>query len=110
MTEIEDLANQARTVVRAKNAEMTAYRLQDTDTVDCDDVSPEGEFPEYGDFLDVNAVNSDGQDLGPRWLECPGGLARALVDQDLVEAGAEIRIASVDKDETGAWTFEVEDL
>jgi hypothetical protein len=108
MTDIEDLASTARDVIRAGNAENVPYRLEDIETTDADDISPEGEFPKFGDFLDVVALDGDGVDLGPRWLECPGGLARALVDEDLVEAGAEFQIVHESKDDSGAWTFDVE--
>jgi len=109
MTDLEDLASSAREVVRAKNAENVAYRLQDTESTDADEISAEGEFPQFGDFLDVVAVDSNGAPLGPRWLECPGGLARELVEAELVEAGAEFQVVDSSKDETGAWSFDIED-
>jgi len=109
MTDIEDLASTARDVIRAEDAENVPYRLEDTETTDADDISPEGEFPQFGDFLDVTALDGDGVGLGPRWLECPGGLARMLVDAELVEAGAEFQILDASKDDSGAWTFEIEE-
>ena len=108
MTGIEDLASTARPVIRVENAENTPYRLQDTDTTDADDISPEGEFPQFGDFLTVVALDSNAAALGPRWLECPGGLARALVDRDLVSEGAQFEVVDASKDESGAWTFDIE--
>jgi len=108
MTGIEDLASTARPVIRVENAENTPYRLQDTDTTDADDISPEGDFPQFGDFLDVTALDGNATDLGPRWLECPGGLARALVDKDLVAPDAQFQVVDVSKDDSGAWTFDIE--
>jgi hypothetical protein len=108
MTGIEDLASTARPVIRVENAENTPYRLLDTDTTDADDISPEGEFPQFGDFLDVLALDGNAAALGPRWLECPGGLARALVDGDLVSDDAQFQVVDASKDESGAWTFDIE--
>lgn len=109
MTDIEDLASTARDVIRAGEAADVPYRLETTDTTDADDISPEDEFPRFGSFLDVTALDGDGVDLGPRWIECPGGLARELVDKDLVDAGAEFQIVHESKDDSGAWTFEIEE-
>lgn len=110
MTGIEDLASTARAVIRAEDAANTPYRLEDTETTDADDISPEGQFPQFGEFLDVVALDGNAADLGPRWLECPGGLARELVDGDLVEAGAQFQVVEATKDDSGAWTFDVEEF
>jgi len=109
MTDIEDLASTARDVIRAGDGENVPYRLEDTTTTGADDISAEGEFPKFGEFLDVTALDGDGVGLGPRWLECPGGLARSLVDHDLVAAGAEFQIVDSTKDDTGAWTYQIEE-
>lgn len=65
------------------------YRLRDgvssveeVELQSADEVTPEGEFPEYGDFLPVVRVKSgDGEhlDRDEEFVECPSVLARSLV-------------------------------
>lgn len=110
MTDLEELATSNRDVIRPEDAENVPYRLEDTDSTEADEISAEGEFPQFGEFLDVTALNGGAGDLGPRWLECPGGLARELVEAGLAEDGAEFQILGTEKDDTGAWTFDLEEF
>ena len=81
------------------------YRLEDEDLVSADEIGNE-EFPQYGDFADVVAVDAHGETLGDRWLECPSGLAESLVDAN-VKSGDVFWIEAVTEHEDGAWSYEV---
>lgn len=107
MTDLKQLAETDDTeVVLAKEAH-GLYRIEGTETAEADDVSPEGEFPKFGRYLAVTAIDRDGAEKGPRLLEVPRGLAVALVEAGLDETGAEIWVRNVAKDVEGAWVFDV---
>lgn len=95
--------------IRLARDSMGLYKLESDQLVEADDLSPEGEFPEYGDFLE--AVTTTGG-ANPSWntpvfVECPGNLAKQLVDMGLVEEGAAFRINSVRKNASGSWEYSV---
>lgn len=106
MTDLESKADTGRDIVRASEVTATLYRLETTDLKPADAVGDD-DFPQYGDFADVTAVDGNGDDLGKRWIEVPGGLARAMVDAG-IEAGDEFQVTKATKAQDGAWTFEVE--
>jgi hypothetical protein len=106
--DIGDLANEARDVVRPNGVEGQRYRLQSLETTAADEIGDPDSFPQFGEFLDVVATDSNGDDLGPRWVECPAGLARSLVDSDIA-AGDQFVVDEAKKTDDGAWTFQVSD-
>lgn len=108
MTDLNEKATSARDVVRAGELDGVTYRLQTTELTDADDIGGDDDFPQFGEFLDVTAVDADHDDLGPRWVECPADLARELVEAE-VGAGDVFTVTDAGKTEDGAWTFEVED-
>lgn len=103
--DIADKASAARDVVRASGTENQPYRLESTELTPADEIGGEDEFPQYGDFLDVTALDGNGDELGPRWVECPGALARCLQDVD----GDAFQVLTVEKTEDGAFRFDVEE-
>jgi len=107
MTDLDDKAAAARGVVRVKDAQMQTYRLKDTELTEAAYIGSSDGFPQYGDFLTAAAVDANGDDLGPRWVECPGDLARALVDADVGE-GDVFTVIEAAKTEDGTWSVEVE--
>lgn len=107
MDDFADLASAARDVIRAGECENMPYRIESTTPVPADDIGAEDEFPQYGYFVDVMAVNGDGAELGPRWLECPADLARQL-DELGVGVGDHFQVTTAEKDDTEAWTFTVQ--
>jgi hypothetical protein len=106
--DIGDLANEARDVVRPDDAEGLRYELQSLETTAADEIGDPDSFPKYGEFLDVVMTDANGDALGPRWLECPAGLARSLVDLNIA-AGDQFAVHTVEKTDDGAWTFGVSD-
>lgn len=86
------------------------YRLEDADPVDADDVTGPDEFPQYGTFIQVSALTRTGTERhdGDEYLELPQGLASAMVDAGVSEAGDEFIVRSPAKDVDGNWTFEVD--
>jgi hypothetical protein len=109
MTGIADKADSGRDVVRAGEAEAQSYRIESEDLTEASAIGDSDGFPQFGDFLDVTAVDADGDDLGPRWVECPADLARQLVEQDLAADGSVFVVESATKTQDGAWSFEVSD-
>jgi len=107
MTDLEQKATTARGVVRAGESEAQTYRLEDTELTEASAIGDPDGFPQYGDFLDVTAVDADHDPLGPRWVECPADLARSLMDVG-VEAGDVFAVTEATKTEDGAWSIEVE--
>lgn len=76
-----------------------------------DDLTPEGQFPKYGDFLEVETTTggSDPAWNRTRYIECPEALAEWLVEniEDAKELG--FRIVSVKKVD-GRWQYDVDVL
>lgn len=106
MTTLNEKATSARDVVRAGESEAQRYRLEDIELTKAGDIGTDDGFPQYGDFLDVTAVDADGDDLGARWVECPADLARAVVDEG-ISVGDVFVIETARKNEDEAWQFEV---
>jgi predicted double-glycine peptidase len=110
MTSLQEKAENAVDVVRAQVAIDQLYRLEDKDLIAADEIGNE-DYPQYGDFADVTAIDANGKKLGDRWLECPSGLAESLVEAN-VQVGDAFWIQAVTEHEDGAWSYEVvlEDL
>lgn len=73
-----------------------------------DEVTPEGSFPEYGEFL--SCANSQGEAV---FLELPQDLERQLVEKgEDVQPGAleglVFRVAGCRKTRDGNWTYDLE--
>lgn len=109
MTTLQDKADAANSdEVLLANESMGLYKLKSLELTPADDVTPEGEFPEYGDFAEVETSNGG---RNPSWdetafVEVPGSLAEMLVDRD-VEPGDVFRILQVTKDASGEWVYEL---
>lgn len=102
MTDLADLAERNTDIVRTAGAEGQPYRLEAFELLKADEVGND-EFPEYGWFLDVTALDSNGDDLGPRYIETPPDLADELVNAG-VTAGDMFVMTSAEKTEDGAWS------
>lgn len=119
MTSLEDKAEQAETEVRLASDAPGVYELNSPELAPADEVSAEGEFPQYGDFLDTTTVvdaRTFEEDPDTAWtdeggqqvyVECPGDLAGTLVETG-VEAGDVFAISQVNKSQDGAWKFVVD--
>lgn len=106
MTTLEEKAEQTRDVTRADSA-TGAYRLESLDLTPAEDIGPEDQFPQYGDFLSVTALTRQGNENGEQWLECPAGLAAALLELD-PGVGDTVVVTEASKTDDGEWTFTVE--
>lgn len=84
------------------------YRLESTDLYEADELSDEGEFPEYGAFFPVVVLAMDGTERDEGWLSAPRGLVEAMSDAGVLEPDAEFVISHAAKDREGQWVFEVE--
>jgi len=107
MSDLEEKARDSPEVSLARQSAPGLYRLTTTDLVPADEITPEGDFPQYGDFLRVE-VTSGGTDpewSGTEYIECPAALARWLVEN--VEVGESFRIRSVQKVD-GEWRYDCE--
>jgi len=84
------------------------YRLESDELVDCDEITDEGQFPEYGDFIEVTQASGG---ANPGWGEtayvsCPGDLAKKITDME-IEIGDCFRIQGSRKQANGNWTYSV---
>lgn len=103
MTSLEDKAAESPEVDLARQSAPGAYVLESLDLVDADDLTPEGEFPQFGDFLEVTGT------AGEQYIECPQDLARQLVEDLDADVGTAFRILDVTKID-GSWSYEIEGL
>jgi len=86
----------------ARYSAARAYKLLTDELIAADELTPEGEFPQYGDFLHV------GTTAGTQYIECPRGLAEFIGDNEL-QIGDGFRIRTVSKVD-GAWVYKCERL
>ena len=86
----------------ARYSAARAYKLLTDELVPADELTPDGEFPQYGDFLHV------GTESGTQWIECPRALAAWIVDAGL-SIGDGFRIRTVSKVD-GEWEYKCERL
>jgi hypothetical protein len=107
MTTLDEKASSAREIVRAGDSEHQTFRLEDTELTEASAIGDSDGFPKFGDFIDAQIVDADQNAMAPRWVECPGDLARALVNAE-VEAGDVFTVAKAEKTEDGAWSMEVD--
>lgn len=76
-----------------------------------DDLTPEGQFPEFGQFLKVFPESLEGTGWAdePEYWECPQSLASMIVEElgdDEDPTGLAVKIRQVVKDPGGAWSVE----
>jgi hypothetical protein len=103
MTSLSDKAAESPDVELIRDAQYSAWRLADDELVAADELTDEGEFPKYGDYLPVYV--SDDDDAEPLYIECPQGLASALLEAG-IEVGEWFRIGEARKVD-GAWQVDV---
>lgn len=107
---LEDKAEASPTVFLTGSLTESEYELLTKELVAADDLTEPGQFPEYGDFLEVEEYSPvDGTPRGIAFIECPSALARWLVDQEL-EIGDRFRVTAVDKDNRDTWLIEAESV
>jgi len=106
MTSLEDVASSGVDVILASELLESWYRLETTDVTEADDLSPEGEFPQYGRFLQVPEFsNIDGAERGETHIEVPRNLAQWLVEN--ADLGDLFEVMTCEKRD-GEWFFDVE--
>lgn len=87
----------------ARDSAPGLYVLQTDELTEADEITAEGEFPQYGDFLEVGRPNAEGEAERSEFIECPAGLARWLVEEE-IEIGDSFRVLDVWKDD-GSWQY-----
>ena len=105
MTSLSDKAQDSIPVVRAAKATGQMYRLKDDSLVSADEIGDD-RFPQYGDFATVAAIDANGSELGPRYLECPPSLANALLEAGIAVDDSFV-IESINEASDGVAQFEV---
>lgn len=103
MTTFEDKAEETPEVSLARQSAPGAYRIESEKLVAADDISDEGEFPEFGEFLEC--LNPQAQ---TEYVECPQGLAQELV-ADGLNVGDYVRLKTVRKVD-GNWEYSIEQI
>lgn len=65
----------------------SVYEIVTDELVEADELTPEGEFPQYGDFLKVEEYSPvDDTERGETHIEVPRDLAKWLVDELMPES------------------------
>lgn len=106
---IGDKADRAdREEIRLARDSAGLYRLEDDELTAADELSPEDEFPKYGDFINCKTTTGG---ANPSWnepvyVECPGALAKIIVNME-ISVGDSFRIQSTRKNATGEWEYSV---
>lgn len=108
---IGDKAEESPEISLARQSAPGVYRLLNDELVPADELTAEGEFPEYGDFLKVETTTGGAE---PSWnreeyIECPQALAQWLVEHQEIASKKGFRIRTVQKVD-GAWQYECEVL
>lgn len=104
---LEEKAEETPTVVLAGSLTESQYRLETTELVGASELTPEDDFPKFGDFLEVSERSPiDKTPRGTVYVEIPGGLARWLVEN--VETGDWWAVRGSEKGEDGTWRFDCE--
>jgi len=106
MTTIREKAEQAeRDIHLTGDMAYSTYRLESKELSPADEISDDGQFPQFGDFADVTIpTNGDGDDP-ELWAEICSSLAQSLVEQELGE-GDIFRVGPTEKVD-GEWRVDV---
>lgn len=77
---------------------------------DCDDLTPEGQFPEFGEFLRVAPlVEDEVEEDDERYWSTPKALAEVVVEQaeehEVEPTGLVVSVDSVHKTPAGEWRY-----
>lgn len=110
MTSLEDKAEGSPDVDLARQSAPGAYRLSSKELAGADELTAEGEFPKFGDFLKVERLGyGDGDEpeaKGEKYIECPAGLAEWLVENE-ISVGDDFRVLQTQKVD-GEWQYDCE--
>lgn len=105
---LEEKAEASPTVFLTGSLIESDYELLTKELVEADDLTEPGQFPEFGDFLEVEEYNPvDGNPRGIAYIECPSALARWLVEHE-VAVGDRFRVLEAGKDNRDTWQVEAE--
>lgn len=108
---LAEKAESSPDVSLARQSAPGVYRLTTDDLVSADELTDEGEFPEFGDFLEVEkarGTSAEDASWGPsQFIECPQGLARWLVEN--IDVGDGFRVVSVQKVD-GEWQYDCDEF
>lgn len=105
MTTIDDRAEDVPDIVLARESH-GLYRLQSKELVEAEEIGEPDAFPEFGQYLAVEEITQTGKTNGEAFLECPRGLAKALVNAEIV-VDVEFRVENAAKNRDGHWVFQV---
>lgn len=105
-----DLAEHAKStggpeIVRTEDLpQRPAAVIQSAELIDCDELTPEDQFPEFGKFLKMELPNGDEE-----YWECTGSLAGTVMEiaeeNGLEPEGAVLDVSQVSKTPSGEWRF-----
>lgn len=96
---LKDKAAEVPDVSLANQLTGSVYEIVNDELIPADELTDEGEFPKYGDFLEVNEYSPvDGTPRGQTYIEVPRGLAQWLVDELLPRSDVDqFRVLSHEK-------------
>lgn len=107
--DLNDKAQETPDVTLAGDLLESAYEVTETELVKADEVTAEGEFPKYGDFLPVDEYSPyDGTPRGETYIEVPQALAQLLIEREFTD-GTRWKVVQSRKVD-GEWQFDVEEV
>jgi len=81
MTDLAEKADRGPSLTLASELLESQYCYEETELVPADELTPEGDFPQYGDFLPVQERSPvDSGFRGDGYVEVPAALAEWLVE------------------------------
>lgn len=108
MTSISDKADEAdgpEVVLTSDLGEAAPAKIATDQLVEADDLTPEGQFPEFGEFMEMRRVN-DGETV---YWECATSLADVVVEAvseaEAALPGTQINVEFVAKAPSGEWRY-----
>jgi hypothetical protein len=109
MTSLRDRAeggSSPEIVLAADQPHRPEAEILEDELVPADDITPEGDFPEYGSFLRVRVGGSE------EWWETPQSFAEEVIEVaeafECDVAGLRINVAEVLKAASGEWQYSIQ--
>jgi len=104
--DLSDVAQDSAEVILARDQQGRAFEIVTAGAMEADEITPEGEFPQYGEFLPCRN-SPDGSSV---YVELPQGLAQELTRDGSPDPreGLVFVVNSIRKTADGSWRYDVE--
>lgn len=105
MRDLDDVASESPEIVLARDQQGRAFQIVTAGAMGADEITSEGEFPQYGEFLPCRN-SPDGSEV---FVELPQGLAQELTRDGSPDPreGLVFVVESLRKEADGSWRYSV---